>query len=421
MKSLVMSLLRFAAGQVLDRYQPEIIAVTGSVGKTSTKRAVAAVLGTKFRVRASEKSYNTDIGVPLAILDAESPGRSVVGWLKVVSGVFWELVTHNPDYPDVLVLEMGADHPGDIGRLVRLAPPKIGVLTAITPAHTEFFSSLDAVAEEKATLIRALPADGVAVVSRDNLRAFDQTTKTRAKVVTFGVHEESDVQGIEVRATADGVQFKIRNAGNAVPVLLPGCVGLPPIFSALAAAAVGLAKGMNLVEIADGLRRYAPPPSRLRALPGIKQTILIDDSYNASPAAVVAALDVLKTFPTVGRRIAVLGDMLELGAESRDEHRRAGERVAALDVSLLVCVGPRAADILAGARDAGMTKDRLVHFVTAREAGRFVQDRLQQGDVVLVKGSQGVRLERVIVELMAEPLRAALLVCRNSPDWLARK
>lgn len=421
MKRVLQSVLRFAAGQVLDRYQPLIIAVTGSVGKTSTKRAIAAVLSMKFRVRASEKSYNTDIGMSLAILDVESPGRSIRGWFRVVTEVFWELVTHNPDFPDILVLEMGADHPGDIGRLVRLASPKIGVLTAVTPAHTEFFSSLDAVADEKATLFRAVPADGVAIVSRDNIRAYDQRTKTHARVRTFGMHEEADVRGVDVKSTPTGMQFKIRHEGADVPVMLPGCIGTPPVQAALAAAAVGLAKGMNLVEIADGLARYEPPPSRLRVMPGIKQTTLIDDSYNASPATVAAALDVLAEFSMVGRRIAVLGDMLELGAESRDEHRKVGDRVAGMDVQMLVCVGSRAADIIAGGRDAGMSEDRLTHFATAREAGRFVQDKLQTGDVVLVKASQGIRLERVVVELMAEPLRAAELVCRNTPDWLARK
>ena len=421
MKRIILSLLRFAARQVLDRYQPEIIGVTGSVGKTSAKRAIAAVLGARMRVRASEKSYNTEIGLPLAIMDVKSSGRSVVGWFRAAANVFWELVTHDPDYPDILVLEMGADHPGDIAKLVRIASPRVGVVTAITPAHTEFLGSLEAVAREKGTLVRSLPESGIAVLSRDDPRVFILRTETRARVVTFGLHEEADVRGSEIRTTLSaGTSFTLFHAGSAVPVSLPRAVGIPSVLSALAAAAVGIAHDMNLVEIAESLRAFSPPPSRLSVLSGIKGTTIIDDSYNSSPAALTAALRVSADAPISGRKIAVLGDMLELGAESRDEHRRAGELVARSGTALLIGVGARAVDLLAGARDAGMSKDHIFHFATAREAGKFLQNTIQPGDLLLVKGSQGVRLERVVVELMAEPLRAPELVCRNDPEWLAR-
>lgn len=431
MKKLVISLVRFAARQLLNRYRPEVIAVAGSVGKTSTKRAIAAVLGARFRVRASEKSYNTDLGVPLAILDVTGPGRSFLSMLRAGSAVLGELLTHDPDYPDMLVLEMGADHPGDIGRLVRLAPPKIGVLTAVTPAHMEFFASLDAVALEKATLIAALPEDGTAVVSRDNIRAYEQRGKTRARVITFGMHEEAHVRGSALQlsweparvgraATIRGTTLTVSYQGTSALVELPRAIGMPAVEAALAGAAVGLAKGMSLLEVAEALSRFSPPPSRLTVLPGIKYTTLIDDSYNSSPAALAEALRLFREVAVTGRKIAVLGDMLELGASTRDEHRRAGALAAESGADLLVAVGAAAAMMQVAALEAGLPPERAVHFSAAREAGRFVQDQLAPGDLVLIKGSQGVRLERVVVELMAEPLRAAELVCRNDLEWLSR-
>jgi UDP-N-acetylmuramoyl-tripeptide--D-alanyl-D-alanine ligase len=202
---------------------------------------------------------------------------------------------------------------------------------------------------------------------------------------------------------------KVAVEGSTVPLFVPKALGWPSVYAALAAVAVGRARGMNLVEITERLRSYQPPPGRMRYIPGIKQTVIIDDTYNAAPKSMGAALDVLADIP-VGteddKRIAVLGDMLELGALSEEGHRRVGKRVSELGIHLLVLVGERMGDAKKGAKEAGMDENAIFHFASPEEAGRFVQERMKQGDIVLVKGSRGMKMEIVVKELMADPLSA---------------
>ncbi|OGL74067.1 hypothetical protein A3F28_02640 [Candidatus Uhrbacteria bacterium RIFCSPHIGHO2_12_FULL_57_11] len=412
MKKIFRQYLAWVARLMIGRYSPEVIAITGSVGKTSVKEAVWTVLEGRGRIRKSEKNLNTEIGVPLTILGAK-PAKSAGGWMAVALRAIGEVLTRGPRYPETLILEMAADRPGDIEYLTSIARPKIAVLTAISPAHTEFFSTIEALAEEKATILRALPEDGVAVISRDNDLAWEKRGKTKARVISFGFHEEADVRAVEADLVSDGgapsgVVFKILYQGSAAPVHIAGVVGRGVIQAALAAAAVGLAKGMNLVGIAEALGGFDSPPGRMRIIPGIKNTTIIDDTYNASPASAQEALQALRV-SGVGegaRKIAVLGDMLELGALSVESHRSIGKLAAGSGIDLLVTVGERVRDLGAAAREAGFPEDRLEHFKNADEAGRYVQEKLRQGDLVLVKASRGMHLEAVVRELMAEPLKA---------------
>lgn len=424
MKSLFQSILAWAARLMIKRFYPEIIAVTGSVGKTSTRQAIWTVLRTRFDVRQSEKNYNNEIGLPLTILGMRSP-ISKLGWISVLLWVVLEVTMRRPRYPRILILEMGADRPGDLAKLVAIARPSISVLTSVAPAHIEFFPSMDALAEEKATILRALPADGVAVISRDNELAWAQRSKTAARVMGFGLHPDADVRGVEIQSSIGlgpeiaGAHFKLTHRGSAVPVHLPGVVGKAVVAAAFAAAAVGIEKGMNLVEISEALRSYVAPAGRLRVIPGIKHTTILDDTYNASPASMREALEVLRESDLAegAQKIAILGDMLELGTLTQRAHREVGALVPTAGTELLVTVGERATDIGTGAREAGFPEERIAHFGTPTEAARFVQDRLREGDLVLVKGSQGMRMEFAVKELMAEPLRANELLVRQDPSW----
>jgi UDP-N-acetylmuramyl pentapeptide synthase len=434
-------LLALFARLILRKYRPTVVAVTGSVGKTSTRNAIAAVLSRSFRVRSPEQNYNNEIGVPLTIIGATSPGRSIVGWL----GVFWKafclLAASRPRglnaYPSVLVLEYGLDRPGDIARLCRLAPPDVAVLTAITPVHVEAFGTIERLIGEKAEIVRGLKAGGLAVLNGDD--AGVMTAKDarggEASVVTYGFGEANGVRGERYRVeTREGdpdgsfdvgeqfcaVHFDLTiGGGDRAPVALHNLLGRGQAYAALAAAAVGARFGLSVDEIVAGLADFKPQAGRMRPIAGIKGTLLLDDTYNAAPASMAAALETLRRFHPAedARRVAVLGKMAELGRYSADEHRLLGLR-AAEAADLLVCVGEEALDTRRGALEAGMDEGAVQWFGDSVEAGRWLDFHAKRGDVILIKGSQSARMERAVKDLMAEPLKAPELLVRQFGKWL---
>lgn len=428
MKKIVQKILYILAKAVLKKYKPDIVGITGSMGKTSTKEAIFAVLASKFKVRQNLKNYNNELGVPLSILGRESGFKSVFKWLGVILYGIKLILFRDKDYPQILVLEMGADHPGDIKYLTDLAPCKVGVVTGIGPAHLEFFESVDKIIKEKRIIISHLKPEGFAVLNRDDERVYEMRDKTRARILTYGFHADADVRAMEESVVGQGIQieginFKLSNAGAIVPIFLPGVLGKQHIYAALAGATVGIIYGMNLVEISDGLKNYKAPKGRMNLVPGIKNTLIIDDTYNASPIPTMAALEVLRSIHLLtedDKKFAVLGDMLELGGFSEEGHRQVGRAAAKNGVDYLVTVGEKSRDIVRAALESGMAEDKVFHFQTPEEAGLFVQGKLKQGDVVLVKGSQGMRMEKVVKELMAEPLRACELLVRQDKEWVCK-
>jgi UDP-N-acetylmuramoyl-tripeptide--D-alanyl-D-alanine ligase len=419
MRDLLEKKLAAYARRHLLKSSPEVIGVTGSVGKTSAKEAIAAVLSKSYPTGHSPRNLNTEIGMPLAILGLHGGGSSAGRWLGIMLQAWFKAYFRKPDLPPYLVLEMAADRPGDITKLTGIAPPRIGVVTAVSESHLEKFGTVDAVFREKRVMVEVLPSDGFAVLNRDDERVWKMQEKTKAKIISYGFHPEADV-----RASAEslnyafnpegecGMRFKVVAQGSTVPMFIPGVLGRQAAYAALAGIAVGLAKGMNLVDIAEGLAKYRPLPGRVRCLGGIKRTVLIDDSYNASFRSTSAALDILADLPLPegAARIAVLGDMLELGDVSEQAHAGVGRRVAEIGLDMLVLVGERTTETENAAIEAGMPRERVFHFSTTAEAGRFVQERMRQGDIVLIKGSRGMRMEAVTKELMAEPLRAEELL-----------
>ncbi len=420
-------LLGFFAEKIIKKYQPRVIGITGSVGKTTTKEAVAMVLSENRSVRKSYKNYNNALGVPLTIIGAkESPGKSLIGWLFVFAKAVKLLVWHDASYPKILVLEMGADRPGDIPYLVSIAPCEVGVLTAIAHAHTEFFGDLEKIAQEKRAILTQLSKDGLGVVNGDSQLVRAQVAFCSAHVVTYGLKEGVDFRAIEVKLITEdmgapeaGLLFKVVRKGSVVPFFIPGVVGEHVVPQLLAAVAVGERFGVNLVEAAERLRHWHSLPGHMHLIKGIKKSLVIDDTYNSSPMAVAAALTTLKQIPVKGtaERYAVLGDMLELGSEMEAAHRQAGFAVAENGVDFLITVGECSKHTAIAAREAGLEEHRIASFADSYSAGRFLQEKIEFGDVVLVKGSQGLRMERVVKEIMAEPLRAHELLVRQEKSW----
>jgi UDP-N-acetylmuramoyl-tripeptide--D-alanyl-D-alanine ligase len=426
MKALVQSVLKFFAKKILIKYHPLVIGITGSVGKTTAKEAVSIVLAADQSVRQSVKNYNNEIGVPLTIIGVNTPGRSVIGWLIVFVRAFWLLITKINSYPEILVLEMGIDRPGDMDYLLSIVHPQIGLVTFIGSAHLEYFGTIEKIQKEKGKLVEALPKDGWAIINYDNERTKKTINLSKARVITYGIDDKADIVAKEIVFSFDfkgevrGVSFKMVYQGSAVPVFLPGVLGTNAVYAALAGAAAGIIKQKNLVTIATALNNLRPLPGRMNLVKGIKHTFIIDDTYNSSPQAVLSALGILKELPIkAGRkRIAVLGDMLELGDYSEEGHQEVGKYLAKLRIDKLISVGERSRDIARGAKAAGMNEDEILYFADVVSAGSFVRNLIKEGDMVLIKGSQGMRMEKIVKEIMAEPEKSQELLVRQDKEWL---
>lgn len=431
MKDWLIRYLGRCAQRAIARETPRIIAVGGSVGKSSTKQALAVAFGAgeaESSVRASAKNYNNELGVPLTIFDMDAPGHSVLGWASLLIRATLTSLGLRKIGASTLILEMGTDHPGDLAHLATIAPPDAAVLTAISPEHTEFFGSLEGVAKEERSLIHAIKKEGVAVLNADDPEVMKAAETTDADVVTFGEGEHATVRLVSAHVAYDpqdvassGLDVHIVALGLAANFRLKGAFGRPQALAATAALAMVHALDVDFHEAAERLASFRGMPGRTRIIEGIKRTTLLDDSYNSSPLAAHSALHDLVAFPvTEGKkRIAALGDMLELGPLAESSHQDLGRAVAESGIDMLVVCGTLAHVTAGAAKAAGMPEDRIFTFAKSPEAGLFIQDRLKQGDVVLIKGSQGSRMEKITKELMAEPERAKELLCRQSAEWVS--
>ncbi len=422
MKKLLQLKLKFMARLVLARYKPEVIGITGSVGKTSTKEAVYAVLKNKFNIRRSLKNYNNELGVPLTILGVDSPGRSLLGWIRVWGHFIKLLIIRDKNYPTVLILEMGIDRPGDMKYLTSIVQPKIGLITGVGSSHLEFFDKPEAIQKEKRVLVDGLQKESLAVLNYDNKLTREMSSSVICQVLTYGLDEGADIKAQEINfnfRSGDenllGVSFKLNYRGAIVPVFLPHVIGYPPIYAALAASAVALHYSINLVEIAQALSDFHLPAGRLNLLPGRNNTKIIDDTYNSSPDSCLAALSVLSEVKVSrGRKVAVLGDMLELGNASDSGHAEVG-RSAAESVDLLVAVGEKGKLIGRAAQAAGLKE--VIYLSDSLKTAEGILNIVASGDLILVKGSQGARMERVVKVLMSEPEKSFDLLVRQGKDW----
>ncbi len=420
---------------MIKKYKPNIIAVTGSVGKTSTKDAIYSVVSKDAYVRKSEKSFNSEIGIPLTILGAPNAWHNPFKWIQnLFDGLF--LILFRANYPEWLVLEVGADRPGDIRSLASWLPVDIAVITKLpdVPVHVEFFDSPQAVIEEKASLIKALKQGGTLILYAD-----DERTKSLAlragehPVIFYGmekdsyVHAENMLPMFDAEGWPSGMSAQIFVGETTAPIEIKGTLGTHALLSVLAGVAVGSVFKKPIDAMVSSLKTYDPPPGRMRILRGIKETLIIDDTYNSSPAAASAALDALafigphfaKARHKRGRKIAVLGDMLELGRHSVEEHRKLGAHTAK-KATLLLTIGFRARDIAEGALDHGLKDGAILQFEDAEKAGQELDNFIKPGDTILVKGSQGMRMEKIVEMLMHNPERAHELLVRQDEEWKKR-
>ncbi len=416
-------ILKLLAKLTLKKYKPFIIGVTGSVGKTSTKSAIYTILKSSFTVRMAGGNLNNELGMPLAILgDYETSSGKTMFWLGVVFKSLWGLLVRT-NYPKTLVLEYAADRPGDINYLLTIVKPHIAVVTAVgaIPVHVEFYKDAEAVAKEKSKLVQALHLNDTAVLNFDDSLAMEMKERFAGKTITYGFGEGADLKITSFMNRSEfgkplGISFKLEISDNFVPMKIDGVFGNAQAYAVAAATAVGLIKGINLVKISEALLKYKGEPGRCRLIEGIKNSYIIDDTYNSSPLATEAALGILKDLPAP-RKVAVLGDMAELGKYTTYAHEEIGRKVyGAADV--LVTVGAKARFIAEGARRAGFNKKNIYSFNDADEAKIEIQKMLESRDLLLIKGSQSVRTEKIVLEIMAHPELAPQLLIRQYGKWL---
>lgn len=370
---------RAAYGQIAAAYRTTfpipVIAVGGSNGKTSTKELIAAVLRQKLNTLWSEASFNNDVGVPATLLRLEK--------------------THQ-----AAVVEVGTNHPGEMAALLSLVKPQFGVITNVGREHLEFFEDLEGVAREEGALAEALPVGGKLFLNGDDEWSDALAKRTKAKTVRVGSGENSDWRVSHVKMDKNGSAFTVdAPTKEFCGVYRIGLLGRHQVSNALFAIALGAESGLSREEIKQGLASCEPAKMRLQLYDagGVR---VLDDAYNANADSMLAALQVLQELPCKGRRVAVLGDMAELGSHSESAHAEVGRRAAELGVEQLIAVGKMAGTMAEAARGAGLS--RVIELADAEAAATSIRSFLKAGDTVLLKASRSSRLERIAHALKAE-------------------
>ncbi len=349
-----------------------VVGITGSVGKTTTTKMTAAVLSTKFRVAQTREEWNAEVGVPLTLLGLTGEEQ-------------------------VAVIEMAMRGLGQIAELVAIAAPTIGVVTTVGETHLELLGTRENIARAKGELIAGLPPNGTAVLNGDDPAVAGMASLHQGRVVTYALDTSAEVTAERVRTTRAGTHFRLLVGARGADVTL-ATWGRHNVRNALAAAAVGVVMGMAPELIADGLRRFKPPAQRLDPV-SLGDVLVLNDTYNASPASMRAAFDVLADLVPSQHRVAVLGGMMELGPQSEALHVEVGRVLAGSGVRVLITVGDEARPIAAGAVAAGLARSAIHHARTHEDATTLLRSELRPDDVVLVKGSRAMEMERIVERL----------------------
>lgn len=378
-----LSALQLLAYTVLKRWKGDVVAITGSLGKTTTKEMIAAMLARIGRVVKTTGNMNNYYGLPLSVLKMESNGK------------------HAADF-DYAVLEMGMNHRGEIARLTDIAPPQVGVITIVAPAHLEFFTSIDEIAEAKSEMVGGITAGGAAVLNADDERVARMGAMRKDIAnLTFGIEHSADVMASEIQGEGvNGSSFLLSTRQGEIGARVP-LPGRHNIYNALAAATVADLYETPLEEIAAALAETPAPKMRGEVVLFLHGFALIDDSYNSNPRALFEMVSTVCANQECKRKIVVAGEMLELGKSGPELHREAGRQMARLGVDKLIGVRGLAEEIVSGAREAGMSREAAVFATSAEEAAQILIREARPGDLILVKGSRGVKTE-IVVEQMKQ-------------------
>ncbi len=424
LKNIFIQIVTWQAKIVIAKYKPKILAITGSVGKTSTKDVIFSVFSKQVHVRKSDKRFSNDIVIPLTILGAGNEWNNKVSWLRAILFGFRTILLKKK-YPSWLILEIGIRKPKDIKKIAKWLPVDALIVTRIgeTPPHIEFFPSKDHLIKEKTSMFSTLRKLGTIFLNHDDEnfetlleKATDLHNKN--KIVTFGFHKDSNFRASNLEIKYDdkgfpsGSSYRVNFDGKSVPVVLNNCLGENHLYASLSAIAFCENENMNIVNIVADLLEAEAPPGRMKILDGVKNTKIIDDTYNSSPVALSSALSILGDIKCSGKKIVILGDMLELGKYTEESHKTIGKQIAGLDFSHVILVGKRAKSIEEGAHEAGLRSTAIHIAHDSRDAGKMGESLMSEGDIVLVKGSQAMQMEHAVEEIMMHPEDKARLLVR---------
>lgn len=420
-KKTIILLLTLEAKAVLKRFKPKVIAVTGSVGKTSTKDATYTILKPLVNVIRNEKSFNGDIGVPLSILELPNAWSNSFKWIE--NSVRGGARLLQKKYAPYIILEVGADKPKDISSIAKWIKPHYAIFTRFpeVPVHVEFFDSKEQVIKEKKSLATYTRKNGILILNHDdphvlamkdefphNVRTYGEDIHATVRLVSFTVEKKHGVYtGVGTIAHKDQVHH----------FSIPRILAKTQILSTLPGIIIALEEGFDFEYACTGLSQIEPTHGRLSVIEGIGESTLIDDTYNSSPVAAMNALDVLASLPEAKRRIAVLGDMMELGSYAEEEHRKVGA-YATRHTDILLTVGSRSKFIHDEAIKNHAKNARF--FDTPEKAGEYIQEIVKEGDVVLFKASQSIRLERALKMCLKNESDAEIYLVRQDSEWQKR-
>ncbi|MFA6992459.1 MAG: UDP-N-acetylmuramoyl-tripeptide--D-alanyl-D-alanine ligase [Candidatus Gracilibacteria bacterium] len=420
-KNVVLYILRRLTARRLKKFKGKIVCVTGSIGKTSTKEAIFCVLNARLKVKCSEKSMNTDFGMLLTILDIDSGYSSATRWAWLLFRAFFH--SFYTDTSDVLLLEMGVDKPGDMDYLTKIVKPDVAIMTNVAPVHLAEgqFKDTKGIFDEKSKLISALKDGGVAILNIDDpfIDALPKKCKKK-KVITYAKDSEADFKAEDISFDENGLRFLIKHEKKVYEVRAP-ILGERQAYVLLPAFICGMLWEIPAEDVLASLAKFVLPPGRMSVIKGIEDITILDSSYNSSPEALKEALKVLKHVAGSRRKVAVLGNMNELGEESKTLHEKIGEVVPGY-ADVLITVGASAALIADKALELGVKEGHVFKVKSALEAVDLYKKHLKKNDVVLVKGSQNnVRLEKFVREFMSNPENANKLLVRQEKLWLKKR
>lgn len=429
--TFVLSYLKFFAKLKLRQHTFDSIGITGSAGKTSLTQACALILASQFRTQYTVKA-NSESGIPLHILGLHMIDYSLFDWLRVLFLAPWQLLTYHP-LVEVYVMELGIDKPNDMVYLLTIVQPRIGVVLNIGSVHAQAFDMyddpLEAIAQEKSELIKALPREtGWAILNYDDHLVQPMAERTQAKTIFFSLKPKPEkilpkhcswLWASDIVSMERGFSMQAHWQGQSYSIAIDSlALGKHFAYTLLAALAVGIAHHIPIPQAINALQQFKLPPGRGSLIPGKKDTCIIDSSYNAAKPAMIGMLDVLASFEGK-KKIAVLGDMREIGSLAEQEHREVAAKAVTI-ADEIVTVGQQMRDFFVPeTQKLGFDQTKVHYFLSAYEAASFLRDKiLKGGEIILVKGSQNyIFLEIIVKALMLHPEQASTLLCRQEPFW----
>jgi len=384
---------------ILWRYQPKIVGITGSIGKTSTTQFTQDILSKKFTTRTVDEDFTTDIAVSASILGIKA-FRKLKKGLKHIPKLLYNLIIPQK-YPQILILELRSQKKGRIRYLSKLVRPNIGVVTAVAPSHMEHFRDLKTVFIEKKALAECIPKHGLVILNFDDQKVRDMASSTQAKVFYFGLDKRADIWADKIKVSLEGLRFNLHFKNKSYIVHAPGIINKYHIYPILAAIACAHFLGMKMGRIISALKDLKPVEGRGNKVLGPKSSILINDTFNANPKSTCASLEILEDITGDRRKIGVLGNMLELGQFEEKGHKEVGRKAAKI-VDLLITSGNLAKIIAQEAIRCGLSKEKIFITKDSEQAASLLKPKIQKEDVILVKGSHGARMREVINTLRSD-------------------